>query len=485
MAQTIQIKRSSATATPTSLSAGELAYSDNSDKLFIGQPSNNTVVTIGGKAFTDKLDGIDAGANNYILPVATNSALGGIKIGYTDNGKNYAVELDADQEAYVNVPWTDTVYTLPTATSSTLGGVKIGSGISISNGVISADEVDSTAVSNAGALMKTGGEMSGNITMAGTETVDGRDLSVDGAKLDNIEANADVTDATNVAAAGALMKSGGTMTGNLKFGDAKSIFLGASDDFQIVHSTSGGSFIVDQGPGAFKLVTNGTGVQINGGGSTGGSATTVLAEFHSDSSASSGDKYYVELNHGVNSDQKFRTASGGIEVTGNIVVSGNVDGRDVATDGTKLDTIAENADVTPSWVPSSNPNYLTSETFADSDAGNFTFSGNTISTSGTIVTIDDDLTVTGDLIVQGTTTTVNSNTVELGDAILLLNSDQDQANAANTDDAGLEVKRGTDSSELNAFLVWDESADRWSVDPGTGTLSPLNVENVAIDGGTF
>jgi hypothetical protein len=32
--------------------------------------------------------------------------------------------------------------------------------------------------------------MTGNITMAGSQTVDGRDLSVDGAKLDNIEASA-------------------------------------------------------------------------------------------------------------------------------------------------------------------------------------------------------------------------------------------------------------------------------------------------------
>lgn len=41
----------------------------------------------------------------------------------------------------------------------------------------------------------------------------------------------------------------------------------------------------------------------------------------------------------------------GLDVTGNIVVSGNVDGRDVSVDGTKLDTIAENADVTGSNAP--------------------------------------------------------------------------------------------------------------------------------------
>ena len=46
---------------------------------------------------------------------------------------------------------------------------------------------------------------SGNIATSGT--VDGRDVSVDGAKLDGIEAGADVTDATNVNAAGAVMNS--------------------------------------------------------------------------------------------------------------------------------------------------------------------------------------------------------------------------------------------------------------------------------------
>ena len=55
--------------------------------------------------------------------------------------------------------------------------------------------------------------VNGNVTVTGT--VDGRDVAADGSKLDGVEAGADVTDATNVAAAGALMRSGGTMTGNL------------------------------------------------------------------------------------------------------------------------------------------------------------------------------------------------------------------------------------------------------------------------------
>jgi len=57
---------------------------------------------------------------------------------------------------------------------------------------------------------------------------------------------------------------------------------------------------------------------------------------------------------------RLATNTSGVSVTGNIAVSGTVDGRDVATDGSKLDGIASSADVTPSWVPASNPSYLTS-----------------------------------------------------------------------------------------------------------------------------
>jgi hypothetical protein len=47
----------------------------------------------------------------YSLPFATDKDLGGIKIGYTSSEKNYAVQIDNDKKAYVNVPWSDTTYT--------------------------------------------------------------------------------------------------------------------------------------------------------------------------------------------------------------------------------------------------------------------------------------------------------------------------------------------------------------------------------------
>lgn len=46
-----------------------------------------------------------------------------------------------------------------------------------------------------------GGQLTGNLTMSGSQTVDGRDLSIDGTKIDGIESSADVTDAVNVGAA--------------------------------------------------------------------------------------------------------------------------------------------------------------------------------------------------------------------------------------------------------------------------------------------
>lgn len=56
------------------------------------------------------------------IPQASSSALGGIKIGYSDNGRNYAVELNSSGKAYVNVPWTDTntIYNVATASADGL-----------------------------------------------------------------------------------------------------------------------------------------------------------------------------------------------------------------------------------------------------------------------------------------------------------------------------------------------------------------------------
>lgn len=67
-----------------------------------------------------KLDGIASGANAYSLPLATASVRGGVKIGYTQSGKNYPVQL-SNEQMYVNVPWTDTNTTYGLASTSANG----------------------------------------------------------------------------------------------------------------------------------------------------------------------------------------------------------------------------------------------------------------------------------------------------------------------------------------------------------------------------
>lgn len=79
-----------------------------------------------------------------------------------------------------------------------------------------ADVTDATSVAAAGSLMADGSEdLLGNLSVDPGETIDTRDVSVDGAKLDLVEPLADQTDAVNVEAAGALMRSGGNLTGNV------------------------------------------------------------------------------------------------------------------------------------------------------------------------------------------------------------------------------------------------------------------------------
>ncbi len=76
----------------------------------------------------DGIISVDNSGSGYVLPVATPSTLGGVKAG--DN-----VTIAADGKLSVNAP-----YTLPAATASTLGGVKVGANLSVAqDGTLSAD----------------------------------------------------------------------------------------------------------------------------------------------------------------------------------------------------------------------------------------------------------------------------------------------------------------------------------------------------------
>lgn len=97
------------------------------------------------------------------IPQASSSALGGIKIGYSDNGKNYAVELDSSGKAYVNVPWTDTNTTYNVATTGA-NGLMSSSDKSKLNGI----QAGADAVSFSRSLSS--GTKIGTININGTNT---------------------------------------------------------------------------------------------------------------------------------------------------------------------------------------------------------------------------------------------------------------------------------------------------------------------------
>ena len=74
------------------------------------------------------------------------------------------------------------------------------------------------------------------------------------------------------------------------------------------------------------------------------------------------------------------------------------------------------------------------------------------------VTVNDALVVTGNLTVQGTTTTVDSETISLADNIIALNSNF--TSGSPTEDTGISVTRGGSAAKT---LLWDETNDKWTV----------------------
>ncbi|HAY89750.1 MAG TPA: hypothetical protein DCY51_09930 [Bacteroidetes bacterium] len=95
---------------------------------------------------------------------------------------------------------------------------------------------------------------------------------------------------------------------------------------------------------------------------------------------------------------------------------------------------------------------FTDNTLQKWDDSNSQFVDSLISDDGSTVT------VAGNLTVSGTTTTVNTETINLADNIILLNSNL-AGDAAPSEDSGIEVERGT---AANVSFIWDESADYWS-----------------------
>ena len=191
----------------------------------------------------------------------------------------------------------------------------------------------------------------------------------------------------------------------------------------------------------------------------------------------------------------------GTETTGNYVAS-LVAGTGIAL----TNNSGEGATPTVAIDSSSNP------TVAGITAGNIkvgvtadgeidTSSGNlVIDSAGGTVQVDDNLTVTGNLTVNGTTTTVNSTTITIDDPIMTLGGDSAPGSDDNKD-RGI-LAQYYDSSAKKVFFGMDDSnSHRFTYIPvaseSTGVISGsvgdcqfatgyfTAISGATIDGGTF
>lgn len=98
----------------------------------------------------------------------------------------------------------------------------------------------------------------------------------------------------------------------------------------------------------------------------------------------------------------------------------------------------------------------------------------------TALTVDaNGVVVAGNFTVSGTTTSVNSNTINLADNIITLNSD---ATGAPSQNAGVEVERG---DEANVHVRWNEGSDTWTFTNDGAVYYPMATStDVLAEGST-
>ena len=112
-----------------------------------------------------------------------------------------------------------------------------------------------------------------------------------------------------------------------------------------------------------------------------------------------------------------------------------------------------------------------------------------VDASQAITNITGDLAIAGDLTVSGATITTTSETLEIADNKMVLNSDLTGTTAVDT---GMVVNRAEATGDKYHHLFWDESKGGWCVGsddsssafPSTSSKLMVNVENAGVPSGS-
>jgi hypothetical protein len=451
-----------------------------------------------------------AGVGDLVITGSTISAPSNADITITNSGTG-AVNVDSNKIVNLGTPTADTdaatkVYVDDSvAAVSTTSIAQLNSSVAVtdsgSNGTItvSADGntelvINDTSATFSGQVVANNAlSVTGNITVTGT--VDGRDVATDGTKLDGIEsgATADQTASEILTAIKTVDGTGSGLDADTVDGVEASALATKTGSETLTNKTLTTPVISSiSNTGTLTLPTSTdtlvgrattdtlTNKTINSASNTITITESNISDLGSYITASSTDTLTnktFDANGTGNSISNIETAdfaSAAFKDEDNMA-------SDSATAVASQQSIKAYVDSQVSSVSTSSISEGNSNvTVSDSGTGSITITadGNTeVTINDTSATFSGNVVVSGDLTVNGTTTTVATTNTVVSDSLMELGNGTTGAPA---NDAGLVIERG-DSN--NAFIGWDESADKFIV--GTGTFTGASTGNLTITTGTL
>lgn len=455
---TIQIKRSTATTAPGTLNYGELAYSFNGDKLFIGN-STSGVVTIGGATYVTLLG-------------ATPGTLTASKAVIVDANKIIDTLIAGNTTA--NVVLTTAGVTISNSTQNTVisqtgasfGNSTVNTSVAVATIFQGNSTVYRTANSTTDVLVSSA---TANVALSGTQVLVQSNSTVNSYVIGTSVGVANSSGNTSLSATGFLLQT--NTTSNVVI---------TSTSIKIANSTSNTliplATAAQYSSGNFYLNANGQWTTVSTGVATPAGSDTQVQ--YNDAGASNAYAGFT-FTKGTNTVFIANSLTVGTTTVNSTVISvgsGTVT-MGVANVATSLNIGANvTGNTTTLFVGNSTVNTVI--TSSQISGSNSTFAWTLTPKTLTIT----DLTISGNLAVNGTTTLVNGTTVQYVDNMIKLASNN---TTANTLDVGFYGVYGNSSVTQYAGLVRVAADGKFylfgntSTEPSTTAVTTVKATLVA------